>query len=151
MQLCTGFNDCKFIITQTMKYSVAQVPKIFYKNTEKKFKRKKNNYKELSSFEDRKVNANFCSGGKKGFVTWQIQCRCYGGQGGLFLYLGLLKLRFLEHHARSIKPTKMQKGIITFNPTNLIKVTYISSILKFLNTERLVVQFSNFNIQSLHL
>ena len=47
----------------------------------------------------------------------------------------------------------MQKEIMTFNPIYLTKVTYISSILKFLNTESLVVQVSNtrFNIQSLHL
>ena len=47
----------------------------------------------------------------------------------------------------------LQKGIITFNPTYLIKVTYISSILNFLNTESLAVQVSNtrFNVQSLHL
>ena len=35
----------------------------------------------------------------------------------------------------------MQKGIITFTPTYLTKITYISSILKFkfLNNESLVV------------
>ena len=32
----------------------------------------------------------------------------------------------------------MQKLIITLNPTYLIQVTYISSIIKFLNTESLV-------------
>ena len=38
----------------------------------------------------------------------------------------------------------MQKGIITFTPTYLTKITYISSILKFkfLNNESLVVQVS---------
>ena len=73
--------------------------------------------------------------------------------GGLTLHLGLQKIRFLEHHVRSRKPTMMQNVIIAFNPTNLIKVTYISSILKFLHTENLVVQVSNtkLNIQSLHL
>ena len=42
----------------------------------------------------------------------------------------------------------MQKGIITVNPIYLTKVTYISSILKFLNTESLVIQVLNtrFNI-----
>ena len=47
----------------------------------------------------------------------------------------------------------LQKGIITFNPTYLIKVAHISCILKFLNTESLVFQVLNirFNIQSLHL
>ena len=76
-----------------------------------------------------------------------------GGQGGLTLHLGLLKIHFLEHHVRSRKPIMMQKRIITFNPKYLIKVTYISSILKLLNTESLVVQLSNtrFYIQSLHL
>ena len=50
---------------------------------------------------------------------------------------------------RSRKQTMLQKGIITFNPTYLIKGTHISSILKFLNTESLMVQVSNtrFNIQ----
>ena len=41
MQLCTDFNGCKFVITQTMKFDIAKVPITFYKNTEKKFKRKK--------------------------------------------------------------------------------------------------------------
>ena len=92
----------------------------------------------------------FVTSRRKSFVAWQIQCRCYGG---LTLNLGLLKVRFLENHVRSRKPTMMQKGIIIFNPTYLIKVTYINSILKFLNTECLVVQVSNtrFSIQSLHL
>ena len=47
----------------------------------------------------------------------------------------------------------IQNEIITLNPTYLIKVTYISNILKFLNTENLLVQVSNnkLNIQSLHL
>ena len=73
-------------------------------------------------------------------------------QRGLTLHLDLLKYDFSEHHVRSAKPTMMQKVIITLNPTNLIKVTYISSILKFLKIESLVVQVSNnkFNIQSLH-
>ena len=41
MQLCTGFNDCKFVITPTVKFGIAKQPKTFYKNTEKKFKCKK--------------------------------------------------------------------------------------------------------------
>ena len=65
--------------------------------------------------------------------------------GGLTLHLGLLKIRFLEHHVRSRKPTMLRKGTITFNPTYLIKVTHISCILKFLNTESLV--FKVFNIR----
>ena len=65
----------------------------------------------------------------------------------------LQKILFLEHHAMTRKSKKMQKGKITFYPSCLTKVTYVSSILKFLNTENLVVQVSNtrFNIQSLHL
>ena len=45
----------------------------------------------------------------------------------------------------------MQKEI-TFNPSYLTKISYISSILNFLITESLVVKVSNtkFNIQSLH-
>ena len=44
----------------------------------------------------------------------------------------------------------MMQKVITLNPTRLIKVTYIRSILKFLNNESLVVQVSNtkFNIKS---
>ena len=37
MKLCTDFNDCKFVIAQTIKFGIAKVPKTFYKNTEKKF------------------------------------------------------------------------------------------------------------------
>ena len=46
----------------------------------------------------------------------------------------------------------MQKEV-TFNFTYVTQVTYISGVLKFLNTEILVVQVSNtrFNIPSLHL
>ena len=48
---------------------------------------------------------------------------------------------------------RCQKRTITFNPTYLTKVTYISSTLKFLSTESFVIQVLNtrFNIQSLHL
>ena len=75
-----------------------------------------------------------------------------GDQGNLTLHLGLLKIRFVEHHVRSRIPTMMQKVVITFNPTYWIKVTDISRIFTFL-TESLVVQVSNtrFNIQDLHL
>ena len=41
MQLCSGFNDCKFVITPTVKFGIAKQPKTLYKNTEKKFKCKK--------------------------------------------------------------------------------------------------------------
>ena len=148
MQLCTGFNDCKFVITPTVKFCIAKQPKTFYKNTEEKFKCKKKN-KEFSSFENRKVHTNFCYGGRKSFVTWQIQYHCYGGP---YPPSWFTKNMFLEHHVRSRKSTMVQNVIITFNPTYLIKITYISSILKFLNTENLLVQVSNtkLNIQSLH-
>ena len=64
MQLCIGFNNCKFIITQTMKFGIAKLPKTFYKNTEKSLYAKKNNEKDLSSFQNRKVpvNTKFCYG-----------------------------------------------------------------------------------------
>ena len=51
------------------------------------------------------------------------------------------KILFLEYHVTTRKPTMTQKGIITFNPTYLTKVAYISSMLKFLNTESLMVKF----------
>ena len=67
--------------------------------------------------------------------------------------LWFTKKTFLEHHVTTKKPTMMQKGIITFSPTYLPKVTYSSSILKFLNTKIIVIQVFNtrFNIQSLQL
>ena len=72
---------------------------------------------------------------------------------GLAPHFGLQKILVLEHPVTTRKPTMMQKDIIAFNPTYLTKVTYNSSIEKFLTTESLVVQVSNtrFNIQSLHL
>ena len=152
MQLCTGFNDCKFVITPTGNLASPNSEKHSTKIPKKSLNAKNSN-KELSSFEDRKVHTNFCYGGRKSFVTWQIQCHCSGGAGGPNPHLGLQKIRFFEHHVRSRKPTMMQNVVVTFNPTYLIKVTYISSILKFLNTVNLVVQVSNtkLNIQSLHL
>ena len=45
MQLCTDFNDCKFVITQTMKFGIAKVPKTFYKNTKKSLNAKKKSTK----------------------------------------------------------------------------------------------------------
>ena len=65
--------------------------------------------KNLSAIEDRKVNTK-CLLRWKSFVTWQIQCRCYGGPGGFTLHLGLLKLRFLEHHGRQGCPTFFSHG-----------------------------------------
>ena len=53
-------------------------------------------------------------------------------------YFGLIKIHVLEHHVATKQPTMMQKRIITFNPIYLTKVTYCSSILKFLNTESFV-------------
>ena len=105
---------------------------------------------KLSSFEDIQI---FVTVEEKIFLLGKFIAVATEGQWGLTLHLGLLKMRFLEHHVRSRKPTMLQKGIITFNPTYLIKVTYISSILNFLNTESLAVQVSStwFNIQSLHL
>ena len=69
VSVCTGFIDCKFIVTPTMKFGRAKLPKTFYKNTEKKFKCKKNTNKELSLIEDRKVNTNLCYDGRKSFAT----------------------------------------------------------------------------------
>ena len=82
----------------------------------------------------------------------QFSAFATGGQGSLPPFW-FTKNTFLEHHVTTRKPTMMKKGKITFNPTYLTKVTYISSILMFRNTERLVVQVSNtrFNIQTLHL
>ena len=37
MQLSSDFNHYKFVITQTMKFRIATLPKTFYKNNEKKF------------------------------------------------------------------------------------------------------------------
>ena len=138
-----------------MKFGRAKLPKTFYKIPKKSFKRKKKNNKESNSIEDRKVNS------LQIFVTIEQKVLSLGkfgvvgtrDQRGLALHFGLQKIFFLEHHATARKPKMMQKGIVTFHPTNLTKVTYISSILKFLNTKRLEVKVSNtrFNIQSLHL
>ena len=61
------------------------------------------------------------------------------------------KNNVLEHRVSTRKLEIMQKEI-TFNPSYLTKISYISSILNFLITESLVVKVSNtkFNIQSLH-
>ena len=50
-------------------------------------------------------------------------------------HFGLLKILFLERHVTTRQPAMMQKGIYTFSPIYLTKVTYNSSILKFLSTE----------------
>ena len=77
---------------------------------------------------------------EKSFATLQIEPRRYGGPGQPKIYLlppfWLTKNFLLQHHATTKKTTMMQKGKITFN------FTYISSKLKFLNTESLVVQIS---------
>ena len=108
------------------------------KNILQKYKKnvKRKNNEKVSTIKDRKVNTNVCYKGRKSFVTWQIQCRHYGGP--CTPHFGLLKIHFLERHVMTRKPTMMQKGIITFNPTYLTKVAYIGSILKFLNTKSLV-------------
>ena len=137
-----------------MKFGRAKLPKIFHKNAEKKFKRKKNNNKELSSFENGKVNANFCYGGEKVFSLGKFSAVATECQGRPYPPSWFTKNTFfLEHRVRPRKPTMLQKKTITFNPTYLIKVTHISCILKPLNTESLVFQVLNirFNIQSLHL
>ena len=136
-----------------MKFGSAKLPKTFTTIPHKNFKRKKNSSnKELSLIENRKVNTNLCCDGRKNFVTRKIQCRRYVGPESR-PHFGSLKILILEHHVTTRKPTMMQKGIITFNPTYLTEVTNISSTLKLLNTESLVVQVSNtrFNIQCLHL
>ena len=81
-----------------MKFGIAKLPKTFYKNTERKFKRKKsnNNNKALSSIENRKVNTNPSYDGRKSFVTWQIQCRHYWRLGRPCLFLVLLKYVFCD-------------------------------------------------------
>ena len=96
------------------------------------------------------MNTNLCYDGRKSFITWQIQRRHFGGACPPFW---LTKNTYLEHHVTTRKPTMMQKAKVTFSPTYLTKVTYINSKLKFLNTERLVVQVSKtrFNTQSLPL
>ena len=148
--MCTGFNNCQFVITQTKKFGIAKLPKTFHKNREKKCERKKN--KELRSFENRNKNTNFrYCGRKKALSIGKFNANAKGGQGDLTLYLGSLKYVFLEHRVRPKKPTRMQKSIITSNPINLIKVAYISSILKFLNTKSFVVSNTKFNIQCLNL
>ena len=112
---------------------------------------KKQKHKELSSIEDRKAKQIFVTKEKNCFLTLQIQCRRYHGPREPCPPLWFTKNIFLEHYVTR-KSTMMQKRV-TFNLTYLTEVTYISSILKFLNTGSLVVQFSNtkFNIPSLHL
>ena len=101
-----------------MEFGIAKLPKSFYKNTEKNFKREKSNNKELRSFKDRKVNTNLCYSGRISFVTWQVQCHCCGGPRGPYPPSWCTKIVFLEHHVRSRKLTMMQKVTITlFNPT----------------------------------
>ena len=61
-----------------MKFGIAKLPQSFYKDTEKKFKRKKNN-KELSLIEDRKAKQIFVTKEENSFFTLQIHCRRYRG------------------------------------------------------------------------
>ena len=83
-----------------MKFGVAKLPASFCNNTEKSLNVKKNNNKELSSIEDRKVNTNLCYDGRKSFLTWQIQCRRYGGPCLTFWFS---KNTFLEQHVTKEK------------------------------------------------
>ena len=110
--VCNVSNDCKFLITPTMNFGIAKLPKTFYKKTPPKKKKKlnaKENNKELSSIEDRKVHTNLCVDSRKSFVTWQIQCRRYGGPGEGHLPFWWTKKLFLEHHVKTRKPTMIQK------------------------------------------
>ena len=60
------------------------------------------------------------------FVTMEEKVLSFGklsavtteGQGSLTFLLGLLKMSVLKHHVMTRKPTMMQKGITTFNPTH---------------------------------
>ena len=133
-----------------MKFGIAKLPKSFYKNTEKKFKCKKTTTNNYAQLRIEKYIQIFVRMEEKVLSLGKFSAVVTGGQKGLTLYLGLLKIHFWEHHVRSRKPTMLQKGTITFNPTYLIKVTHISNILKFLNTESLVIQVSStrFIIQS---
>ena len=79
-----------------MKFGIANLPKTFYKNTEKKLTRKKKYNKELSSFEHRNVNTNFCYSGRKSFVIWQVQRHYYGGPGGPYPPSWFTKIVFFE-------------------------------------------------------
>ena len=136
-----------------MKFGLAKLPKAFYKIPKKKFKRKKKNNKKLSSIEDRKAKKKLLLRWKKKFCHFANLVPSLRGRGGLAPILIYKQILFLEHHVTTRRPTMMQKGIIIFDPTYLTKVTCISSILKFLNTESLVVEVSNTkcSIQSLHL
>ena len=133
-----------------MKFDIAKLPQSFYKDTEKKFKRKKNNT-ELSLIEDRKAKQIFVTKEENSFFTLQIHCRRYRGPRGPCPPFWFTKNTFLKNCVTK-KSTIMQKEV-TLNLTYLTQVTYISSMLKFLNAESLVVQVSNtrFNIPSLHL
>ena len=75
-----------------------------------------------------------------------------GGKGGFAPHFGFLKKLFWNIMKRQKNQQSCKKNN-NFNPTNKTKVTYITSILKFLNIGSLVVQVSNtrFNIPSLHL
>ena len=135
-----------------MKFGIAKLAQSFYTSTEKSLNaKKKQKHQELSSIEDRKAKQIFVTKEKNCFLTLQIQCRRYHGPRGPCPPFWFTKNIFLEHYVTR-KSTMMQKRV-TFNLTYLTEVTYISSILKFLNTGSLVVQFSNtrFNIPSLHL
>ena len=125
-----------------MKFGTAKLPKTFYKNTKKKFKRKK---KKISSFGDGNVTTNFCNSGRKSYVIWLVQCRCYWEPGRPYPPSWFTKICFLEHHVRPRKPTMMQKVIITFNPICLIKVTFIGSIIDERTLRKTVIGWKCYN------
>ena len=67
-----------------MKFGIAKLPQELYKNIEKKFKRtQRNNNKELSSIEDRKVNTNLRNDGRKKFCQLENSVLSLGVQGAL--------------------------------------------------------------------
>ena len=76
------FNDCKFVITPNIKLEIiTPTAKNILQNYQKKVLTQKNNNKELSLTESKKINTNLCYDRRKSFVIWQIQCRRHGGSG----------------------------------------------------------------------
>ena len=61
-------------------------------------------------------------------------CCCYGGPGGPYVLSRFTKNTCFGTTCNDENTGNDAKGIITFNPTYLTKVTTISGILKFLNT-----------------
>ena len=72
LNVCSGFHDCKFAITPTMKFSKAKVPKNVLKIYQKSLKAMQEKQQQRI-----KLNENEKSKYKpllrwKSFVTWQI-------------------------------------------------------------------------------